>query len=66
MTEILDGRALATEILDYLAKLVSDVTTRPPTIAFLIVGDDPASKTYVASKKKQAEKINQYYKEFKK
>lgn len=57
MTKILDGRSLAAEILDYLAKLVKEQATRPPTIAFLIIGDDPASQTYVNAKKKQAERI---------
>ena len=55
---ILDGKAVAQEIRAELASRVARVRQklgRPPTLAIVLVGDDPASHVYVRSKLKTAE-----------
>lgn len=49
---LMDGRALAAELLDETAGQVTRVTAggRPPCLAAVLVGDDPASHTYVRMK----------------
>jgi methylenetetrahydrofolate dehydrogenase (NADP+) / methenyltetrahydrofolate cyclohydrolase len=51
--EILDGRAVAAAILDRVRVEVTDVVARcgrVPVLATVLVGDDPASHTYVRMK----------------
>lgn len=51
--EILDGRRLAAEIradLKHRAEVAQQNGQRPPGLAVIIVGDDPASKVYVRNK----------------
>ncbi|UGS39026.1 bifunctional methylenetetrahydrofolate dehydrogenase/methenyltetrahydrofolate cyclohydrolase FolD [Capillimicrobium parvum] len=52
--EIIDGKAVALAVREAVA---ADVATleRPPGLATLLVGDDPASAIYVANKRKQCE-----------
>ncbi len=53
MTQILDGKRLAGEIKAEIAEAVSKMLAagkRAPGLAVIIVGNDPASETYVASK----------------
>jgi methylenetetrahydrofolate dehydrogenase (NADP+)/methenyltetrahydrofolate cyclohydrolase len=53
---ILDGKALAQDLRDRLALRVADLASagrRLPGLAVVLVGDDPASQVYVASKHKQ-------------
>jgi methylenetetrahydrofolate dehydrogenase (NADP+) / methenyltetrahydrofolate cyclohydrolase len=53
MTTILDGRATAETIRGEVATAAADFRTRsgrPPGLAVVLVGDDPASKVYVGSK----------------
>ena len=60
MTEILDGKALALQIKDEMANEVRQHTSnglRPPHLAAVLVGDDPASQTYVASKEKGCHEV---------
>jgi methylenetetrahydrofolate dehydrogenase (NADP+)/methenyltetrahydrofolate cyclohydrolase len=55
---LLDGKAVAQAIRDELAARVSRVRTilgRPPALAIVLVGDDPASEVYVRNKLKTAE-----------
>jgi methylenetetrahydrofolate dehydrogenase (NADP+)/methenyltetrahydrofolate cyclohydrolase len=55
---ILDGKAIAKQIRDELAPRVERVRSelgRPPALAIVLVGDDPASQVYVSSKLKTAE-----------
>jgi methylenetetrahydrofolate dehydrogenase (NADP+) / methenyltetrahydrofolate cyclohydrolase len=55
---ILDGKSVAKEIRDELSSRVAKVRQtlgRPPTLAIVLVGDDPASQVYVRSKLKTAE-----------
>jgi methylenetetrahydrofolate dehydrogenase (NADP+)/methenyltetrahydrofolate cyclohydrolase len=57
--KILDGKALAKELLAQLADRVEACTARgvAPCLAVVLVGDDPASKIYVRSKERRAAKI---------
>ncbi len=55
---ILDGKAVAREIRDELGTRVANVKKklgRPPALAIMLVGDDPASEVYVRNKLKTAE-----------
>ena len=57
MAEIIDGKAVAAEtvarVREEAGRLVAETGTTPG-IAVVIVGEDPASKVYVASKSKMA------------
>ena len=56
----LDGKALAKELEERLANLIrrgSAQAGRPPGLAVLRVGDDPASAVYVANKKKACARV---------
>ncbi len=56
MAVIIDGKKVAKEILQNLAD--ETVFMSPaPGLAVIIVGDDPASKIYVSSKKKKASEL---------
>jgi methylenetetrahydrofolate dehydrogenase (NADP+)/methenyltetrahydrofolate cyclohydrolase len=55
---ILDGKAVAQQIRDELTTRVGSVKAklnRPPALAIVLVGDDPASEVYVRNKLKTAE-----------
>lgn len=54
--EILDGKELAGEILSEIAEKVKQSGARP-CVAFVRVGDDPASVYYVQSKQRKAEQV---------
>ena len=49
---LLDGKKVADLILKDLKKTVGTFT-RPPGLAFVVVGEDPSSQTYVQMKKKK-------------
>ena len=56
--KILDGKAVAQQIRDELTDRVARVRSRigrAPTLAIVLVGDDPASQVYVRNKLKTAE-----------
>ena len=58
--QILDGKALAQKIQSELKQKVSTLTKtigRPPGLAVLMVGDNPASAVYVRNKEKACEKV---------
>lgn len=55
-TEIIDGKSLALEIQEGLSQKIKTFT-RPPKLAVVLVGDDPASHIYVRNKAKAAEKV---------
>ena len=60
MAQRLDGKRLAREVEDRLKVLVdssSAAAGRPPGLAVLRVGDDPASAVYVANKEKACARI---------
>jgi len=49
---LLDGKKVAEQILKDLKKTIGTFT-RPPGLAFVIIGEDPSSQTYVRMKKKK-------------
>jgi len=49
---ILDGKKLAIEIQNEIAQKISKIEGRKPGLAFILVGNNPASQSYVRSKKK--------------
>jgi methylenetetrahydrofolate dehydrogenase (NADP+)/methenyltetrahydrofolate cyclohydrolase len=53
----IDGQALAAKVLDEVKADVGRLVSRPPGLAVIIVGDDPASKIYVAKKGKKAREL---------
>jgi methylenetetrahydrofolate dehydrogenase (NADP+)/methenyltetrahydrofolate cyclohydrolase len=60
MATLLDGRSLAAAIEQRLAATISAAVTaagRPPGLAVLRVGDDPASGVYVANKERACSRI---------
>lgn len=55
----IDGKQIAEEILTRLTSEVSEIKKREiePTLAIILVGDDPGSLSYIKQKQKAAEKI---------
>jgi methylenetetrahydrofolate dehydrogenase (NADP+)/methenyltetrahydrofolate cyclohydrolase len=63
MAIILDGKALAATIHGEQAETVASLSKkagRPPGLAVILVGDDPASHTYVANKRKACHRVGIY------
>jgi methylenetetrahydrofolate dehydrogenase (NADP+)/methenyltetrahydrofolate cyclohydrolase len=56
MTLLLDGKRLAEEIKEKLRERISKLA-RPPKLAVILVGEDPASKTYVAGKERDCREV---------
>lgn len=59
-TVVVDGLALAKEIRSELATAVArhvDSGARPPKLAVVLVGDDPASASYIKGKRRACEKV---------
>ncbi len=56
MVKVLDGKALAARYTDQLRGLTSALS-RPPGLAVVLVGEDPASQVYVRRKGQVAEKL---------
>lgn len=57
---ILDGKALATKIRSELTKEIKRLGTTPG-LAVLLIGDDPASHTYVGLKEKATKEIGMHF-----
>lgn len=60
MSHLLDGKAIAEEIRQEVAQGVQRLHNRggrPPGLAAVLVGDNPASKIYVRSKARDCEKV---------
>lgn len=60
MQQLLDGKAMALQIKDEIANEVRNLTAqghRAPHLAAVIVGEDGASKTYVANKEKASHEV---------
>lgn len=56
---IIDGKAVSMQIRDEIGARVKKLTAeghRPPGLAVIIVGEDPASEVYVRNKRRAAEK----------
>ncbi|ACL69405.1 bifunctional methylenetetrahydrofolate dehydrogenase/methenyltetrahydrofolate cyclohydrolase FolD [Halothermothrix orenii] len=64
MGKIIDGKKIASEIRNELKEEVKKFTEegRPPGLSVVLVGDDPASRTYVRMKEKVAKEIGIYSK----
>ncbi len=61
--KLIDGKAVSAEIrkeLEVEVKKLKEEKGITPGLAVVLVGEDPASKTYVASKEKACEKIGIY------
>lgn len=56
MTTLIEGKIVAKNILDTLAVDIAGLEKKP-SLAVIIVGDDPASKIYVNLKKKKAQEL---------
>ena len=59
-SKLLDGKALAQKIRSELTKRVANLEPkagRPPGLAVLMVGDNPASAVYVRNKEKACQKV---------
>lgn len=56
MGRVLDGREVATAVKDEVAKAVAELNYQPG-LATVLVGDDPASHTYVKGKRRDAEQV---------
>jgi len=59
MTQVLDGKKVAATIREEIAAKVSDLVSaggRPPGLAAVLVGENPASQVYVRSKARASEK----------
>ena len=55
MTEIIDGKLVAEDVVATVKGLTADLVGKghaAPGLAVVIVGEDPASQVYVASKSK--------------
>lgn len=64
MTPIkLDGKALAAKIKERLSCKVKELS-RKPGLAVILVGDDPASRVYVTSKRRDCEECGFYSEEY--
>ncbi len=60
MTQLLDGKALAATLRSEIAGQAAAFAAahgRPPGLAVVLVGDDPASQVYVGSKVKQTAEV---------
>ncbi len=57
MAEIIDGRAVGDEVVEKVKNLTAELTASggaTPGLATVLVGEDPASQVYVASKSRKA------------
>lgn len=66
MAKILSGKIVSARIKDELKEEVKELNKKGifPGLAVIIVGDDPASRVYVNSKKKACEEIGIYSEEY--
>jgi methylenetetrahydrofolate dehydrogenase (NADP+)/methenyltetrahydrofolate cyclohydrolase len=58
---ILDGKALSVQLIDSVKEKAAKLN---PTLAVILVGDNPASMAYVRNKKRACERAGIEYKEF--
>jgi methylenetetrahydrofolate dehydrogenase (NADP+) / methenyltetrahydrofolate cyclohydrolase len=54
---LIDGTAIAAEIQQKIAASITHLTHRKPGLAFILVGNCPASQTYIRMKKKRCEEV---------
>jgi len=59
-TVVVDGLALANQLRDEMAKEIAELVAagqRPPSLAVVLVGDDPASRSYIKGKQRACARI---------
>lgn len=54
---LIDGTAIAKKIQDQVAHAISRLSHRKPGLAFILVGDNPSSQTYIRMKKKRCDEV---------
>ncbi|MGE5196440.1 MAG: bifunctional methylenetetrahydrofolate dehydrogenase/methenyltetrahydrofolate cyclohydrolase FolD [Anaerolineae bacterium] len=54
---IIDGQAIADTICERVKKAIACSLHRPPGLAFILVGDNPASRSYIHMKKKKCGEV---------
>lgn len=54
---ILDGSSLASHIREQIKTTISQLHSRKPGLAFVLVGDNPASRSYIQMKKKRCAEV---------
>lgn len=66
MAQIIDGKAVSAQCRERIKSEVAELVARGtrPGLAVVIVGEDPASRTYVKNKKKACEELGIYSEEF--
>ncbi len=57
---LIDGAKIAKTIEMRVAEAIRH-THRPPGLAFILVGDDPASQTYIRMKKKKCQEVGHHF-----
>src|ERR1700678_47421 len=57
MTNVIDGTTIASQIDKKIAEAISRLKHRKPGLAFILVGTNPASQTYIRMKKKRCEEV---------
>ena len=62
MAQIIDGKAIAQEMQEEIKVQVAELASKgvTPGLAAILVGDDPASQTYVRSKEKACDRLGIY------
>src|ERR1700747_1766257 len=62
MAKLIDGRAIAEKVYTELRRDIADLKSRgvTPGLAVVLVGDNPASRTYVRSKDKTSRELGLY------
>jgi len=66
--QILDGKAIAADLRQSIKSSVTERVTagqRPPGLAVILVGEDPASQVYVRNKRRSCEEVGFYSEEHK-
>lgn len=55
--KLIDGKQIAKEIREDLKARINKISGRKPGLAFILIGEDPASEAYVKMKKKGCQEI---------
>lgn len=66
MAQIISGKEVSQSVREKVAKSAAELTAKgkKPGLAVIIVGEDPASKVYVANKKKACAEVGFYSEEY--
>ena len=66
MAQIISGKEVSQSVREKVAKAAAELTAKgkKPGLAVIIVGEDPASKVYVANKKKACAEVGFYSEEY--